>query len=100
MVVVTSRDRFARVFSLQTRQMKAKVYCKQALTCSLFSSEEAIKEIKPAETLAVKDDDDDDDDLSGGMTGDENEDDDVSGTEEPEKGGMEVEVEGEDEDDE
>ena len=50
-VAVSSRDRFMRVFHLEVKQgvknkIKAKVYCKQALTCALYSSDATVVEKK------------------------------------------------------
>jgi len=117
-VVITSRDRFTRVFSVEgkanTNKMKAKVYCKQALTCSLFSCELPIKEIKApeagAETSGNSDmaidageyeDDDDEEDISGNEIedGGDEEDDDGEGNSDDEEEDAEEDGEEDEEDD-
>ena len=90
-VAVSSRDRFMRVFHLQTKQgvknkIKAKVYCKQALTCALYSSDLPVVEPKEAPKREEEDP----------MAWDEE----ISGDEKEEEMGDKAELGGEDDDEE
>ena len=62
LVAVGSRDRFVRTFDLKPKQgvkskMKSKLYCKQALTACLFSSELPIVEEKKTVEAPVENED-------------------------------------------